>query len=170
MLTTTTSKTQTLDLTAPEKLNEEHDFSDFDCGIQSINEYAKRAHKEQGNNNAIIFVSCMRGTKKVRAFYTLTSGSVFRSELPRNMQRNTPSQYPVTILGRLGVDKSHQGNGVGLDLLADAIARAKSASETVASRAILVHALDHGLLDFYKGKAGFVASSISPLTLLLPLF
>ena len=166
----TTSKAQNLELSAPEKLDETHDFKNFDCNEVSINEYAqKRAHKAQLAKDAVVYVVCRKDTTEVVAFYTLTSGSVVRSDAPKKLQRNAPNLYPVTILGRLGVDKSIQGQGVAKALLQDAIERAIKASEVVASRAMLVHALDPRLAAFYQKYAGFTPSSISPLTLMLPL-
>ena len=163
------SKTQNLELTAPEKLTDNHDFSGFDCGEMSINEYGKRAHKAQLAKDAVVYVACLKGTSTVVAFYTLTNGSVMRSEAPKAMQRNAPSQYPVTILGRLGVDKSIQGRGIAKALLQDAIERTLRAAEVIGSRAMLVHALDERLATFYQKNAGFVPSSVSPLTLMLSL-
>ena len=169
MSTGITSKTKTLGLTAPEKLNETHDFSQFNCGESSINEYARQAHKQAKSRNAVIYVTCENGTNLVKGFYTLSNGSVARNEPPKSMQRFSMSEIPVTILGRLGVDKGYQGQGVGLDLLKDAIERSIKASELIASRAVLVHALDQGLADFYKKHAGFQESTVSPLTLFMSL-
>lgn len=85
------------------------------------------------------------------------------------MQRFSMSEIPVTILGRLGVDKGYQGKGIGLDLLQDALERSISAAEIIGSRAVLGHALDQRLADFYKKHAGFQESTASPLTLFLAL-
>jgi len=165
----TISKTETLGLSAPEKLNHNHDVSQFDCGEESINQFAKQAHKQASYKNSVIYVVCETGTNIVRGFYTLSNGSVTRNEAPKSMQRFTTNQIPVTLLGRLGVDKAYQGRGVALDLLQDALERAITASEVVASRAILVHVLDERRAEFYMKHAGFKESTISPLTLFLAL-
>lgn len=164
-----TGKTEPLGLSAPEKLTEEHDFSQFDCNEISVNEFARKAHKQIKYRNAVFFVSCEVGTKYVKAYYTLSSGSVMRNEPPKSMQRSSMKEIPVTILGRLGVDKDYQGKGVGLDLLKDALNRSLAAADIVGSRAVLVHALDQRLADFYKQHAGFKESTVSPLTLFLAL-
>ena len=85
------------------------------------------------------------------------------------MQRNAPEQYPVTVLGRLGVDKSIQGRGVAKALLQDAIERSLQAAEILGSRAMLVHALDPRLALFDQRTAGFIPSPVSPMTLMLSL-
>ena len=160
---------ETLGLTAPVKLNEHHDLSQFDCGEPSVNDFAQKAHKQAKTRNAVIYVVCETGTNVVKGFYTLSNGSVARNEPPKSMQRFSMSEIPVTILGRLGVDKSYQGKGVGLDLLQDALQRAIIAAEIIGSRAVLVHALSQNLADFYKKHAGFKESPITPLTLFMAL-
>jgi predicted N-acetyltransferase YhbS len=165
----TAPKAKNLGLSAPEKLNETHDFSAFECGQASIDAYAKRALKAQTAKDAVVYVTCRKGTMQVLGFYTLTNGSVMRDQAPKKLQRNAPNQCPVTVLGRLGVDRTIQGQGVAIALLQDAIERSIAASEAVGSRALLVHALDQGLADFYKKYAGFIESPVSPLTLMLSL-
>jgi GNAT superfamily N-acetyltransferase len=160
---------ETLGLNAPVKLNEHHDMSMFDCGEPSVNDFAHKAHKQAKSRNAVIYVVCEAGTNVVKGFYTLSNGSVARNESPKNMQRFSMSEIPVTILGRLGVDKSYQGKGIGLDLLQDALQRAIIAAEIIGSRAVLVHALNQSLADFYKKHAGFKESPITPLTLFMAL-
>ena len=161
--------TETLGLNAPIKLNEHHDLSQFDCGEPSVNDFAQKAHKQAKTRNAVIYVVCETGTNVVKGFYTLSNGSVARNEPPKSMQRFSMNEIPVTILGRLGVDKSYQGKGVGLDLLQDALQRAINAAEIIGSRAVLVHALNQKLADFYKKHAGFKESPITPLTLFMAL-
>jgi len=166
----TIGKTENLELTAPEKLDDTHDISAFDCREKSINEYLwNMARKAQDAKHAVVYVTCLKGTKVVKGFYTLTSGSVMRSEVPKILQRNSPKEHPVTILGRLGVDCTVQGRGVAKALLQDAIERSIGAAETVASSAILVQALDDKLAQFYRKHAGFIPSPMLPLTLMLPL-
>lgn len=169
MFNETTTETQTLGLSAPEKLNDTHDLSQFDCGEPSINDFLRKAHKQAKTRNAVIYIVCEQGSPIVKGFYSLSNGSVTRDDAPKSMQRFTMSQIPVTLLGRLGVDKAYQGQGVGLDLLQDALERSIRAAEIVGSRAVLVHALDQRLADFYKKYAGFKESSVSPLTLFLAL-
>lgn len=164
-------KTQTLELTAPEKLNELHILDHFDSGEPSITDYLhKQARKAQAAKQAVVYVSCEKGTLNVVAYYTLSCGSVARSSVPKSLQRNTPSVHPVTLLGRMGVTQVAQGQGFSIDLLQDAIERAILASETVGSSAIIVHPLNDRLASFYSKYAGFKpCPELSPITMILPL-
>lgn len=158
-------------LSAPVKLTEQHDVSEFESGEPSIDEYVrKRALAAQIQKHAVVYVACFHGTNKVAAFYTLSNGSVARADMvPKKLQRNSPDIHPVTILGRMGVTREAQGQGFALDMLQDALTRAIIASETVASAAVLVHPLTERLAAFYE-KAGFQRSpDLSPLTMMVSL-
>lgn len=171
MSITASRKAQTLELTAPEKLDGTHILDRFDSGEPSITDYLqKQARKAQSAKQAVVYVCCEKGTPNVVAYYTLSSGSVDRCNIPKNLQRNSPSAHPVTVLGRIGVTQSAQGQGIAIDLLQDAIERSIRASETVGSSAIIVHPLNERLASFYSKYAGFKPCPVlSPITMILPL-
>lgn len=172
MPTTTDGPKNEVALSAPERLNDAHDLSNFDCGETSINEYLHdNARQAQEKKHAVIYVSCFSGTNKVAAYYTLSGGSVARTHVvPKKLQRNSPNIHPVTVLGRMGITLEAQGFGYAVDLLQDAITRCISASEVVASSAVIVHPLTEDLASFYERKAGFKpCPDLSPLTMMLPL-
>ncbi|MNF83594.1 hypothetical protein D3C84_659190 [compost metagenome] len=165
-------KTEPMELSAPEKLNDFHDVTKFDCGESSINDYlSKDARKAQQRKHAVVYVCCMAGTNVVAAFYTLSNGSVARQNVvPRSHQRNSPALHPVTILGRMGVTLEAQGNGYAIDLLQDAIGRCIAAASAVGSSAVVVHPLTDKLADFYAKHADFKpCPDLSPLTMMLSL-
>ncbi|WP_204354276.1 hypothetical protein [Pseudomonas putida] len=168
-----TSRTpKTMELSAPEKLNDQHIFDGFDSGEPSINQYLLRqARKAQTAKQAVVYVCCRKGTQIVAAYYTLSSGSVARaSVVPKSHQRNSPNVHPVTLLGRMGVTLEAQGQGYAIDLLQDAIERVISASESIGSSALIVHPLNERLSNFYSKYAGFIpCPGITPITLMLPL-
>ena len=63
------------------------------------------------------------------------------------------------MLARLAVDRSEAGRGLGKALLKDAFVRFLGAQEIVASRVLLVHAIDEDARQFYE-RFGFEASSV----------
>jgi GNAT superfamily N-acetyltransferase len=77
-----------------------------------------------------------------------------------------PDPVPVMVLGRLAVDRTIHGQGVGTGLLRDAVLRTVQAAEIVGIRAILVHAISEAARRFYE-KYGFVASPLDPLTVMI---
>jgi predicted N-acetyltransferase YhbS len=80
--------------------------------------------------------------------------------------RNMPDPVPVIVLGRLAVDSTFHGQGIGTGLLRDAVLRIVQAAEIAGIRAILVHAISEGAKRFYE-KYGFASSPVDPLTLMI---
>jgi hypothetical protein len=170
--TETDVQTKPVELSKPEKLNKFHDYTEFDCGESSINDYLhKTARKAQENKLAVVYVTCFAGTNRVAGYFTLSNGSIVREHVvPKGLQRNSPNAHPVTILGRMGVTGAAQGYGFAVDLLQDAIRRCIIASEAVATSAVVVHPLTDELADFYAKHAGFQrCPDLSPLTMMLSL-
>ncbi len=87
-------------------------------------------------------------------------------EAPGRVRRNMPDPVPVMVIGRLAIDQSMQGQGLGPALLRDAILRTLQAAEIAGIRAILVHAISERAKRFYE-RWGFVSSPVEPMTLMI---
>ncbi len=83
------------------------------------------------------------------------------------MGKNIP-RYPVPAMriGRLAVDRSAQGEGLGGQLLRHALERALELSRDVGMCIVLVDALDENAKRFYE-KFGFLSLIELPLSLVL---
>lgn len=77
-----------------------------------------------------------------------------------------PDPVPATVLGRLAVDKSCQGKGIGAGLPRDAVLRTMQAAEIAGIRVILVHAISAAAKRFYESH-GFVTSPVDPMTVMI---
>lgn len=151
----------------PALLSTEHDGSTFSCGIASLDEWlVKRALANQSTGASRTYV--LSQATKIIGYYALSNGGVAAAEAPGKIKRNMPEPIPVMILGRLAIDQSWQGKGLGTDLLRDAVLRTMNAATISGIRALLVHAIDEHAEKFYK-KNGFLSSPIRSLTLFLPL-
>ena len=97
-------------------------------------------------------------------YYTLSATGVKLTELPADITRKLPKYplVPATLLGRLAVDKNHQGRGYGRFLLADALFRAVRSE--IASFAIIVDAKDEAARRFYE-RESFLPFPDQPLRL-----
>ena len=73
---------------------------------------------------------------------------------------------PATLLGRLAIDRTHQGKGYGRFLLADALFRA--ARSEIASFAVVVEAKDDNARRFYE-RESFLPFPDQPMKLFLPM-
>jgi GNAT superfamily N-acetyltransferase len=151
---------------SPVPLLPTHDTSRFDGGKIPLNDWLRyRALKAEGKS-ARCYVACVKNS--VKGFYCLSAGAVQHEGAPRKLRRNMPNPTPIVIIGRLAVDKSYQGKGLGRALLKDALLRLTRASDLVGARAVLVHAVDQDAVPFYA-RYGFRAFPIGNQTLYLPI-
>lgn len=156
-------------VTAPEPLNTEHQLAEFCCGEVVLDQWLKqRSLRNHAQGAARTFVVCREGSRQVAGFYSLATGSVSHAEATGNLRRNMPDPIPVVILARLAVDASFHGQGLGADLLHDAVLRCYRVAENIGVRAIVVHALTDAAKAFYQHH-GFKPSSTQERTLFLPL-
>ena len=156
-----------LTLEAPSLLSETHRVEDFSSGVQALDEWLiRRAWHNQTSGASRTYV--VSATGAVVGYYCLASGALAMREAPGGIRRNMPDPIPMAILGRLAVDRSWQGQGLGVALLRDAVERTRAASMILGIRGLLVHALSQTAADFYA-RHGFVASPTNPLTLVLSL-
>jgi GNAT superfamily N-acetyltransferase len=154
-------------LSPPEPLNENHSIEAFASGIPSLDDWLKRrAMKNQISGASRTFVVCDKG--RVVACYALAFGAVAVDEAPGRFRRNMPDPIPVVVLGRLAVDRSLHGKGIGRALVRDADYRVVQAADTIGIRGLVVHALSEEAKVFYQ-KAGFDPSPLDPMTLMITL-
>ena len=155
------------EIRAPEKLNSEHDLSQFHCGETTLDDWLrKRALQNEESGASRTYVACLE--KRVVGYYALAAGAVAHAEAPGRVRRNVPDPVPVMVIGRLAVDQTVQGQALGPALLRDAVLRTLQAAEIAGIRAILVHAISERAKRFYE-KWGFIASPIEPMTLMITL-
>ena len=140
-----------------ETLSEKHERKEFSCGEELLNNYIRQyAKQDQKRRVAAVFV--LPGEKKlIRGYYTLSSTQIPSEILPERILKKLPSHpfQPATLLGRLAVAESHQGQGVGEMLLIDALFRSYNLSEQIGSIAVVVDALNKKAASFYKNY-GFI--------------
>jgi GNAT superfamily N-acetyltransferase len=152
-------------LQAPVPLADHHEIEAFASGAPTLDAWIKRkARANQASGASRTYVLC-RG-ERVVGYYALAAGSVSHDLGPRKLRQNMPDPVPVIVLGRLAVDVSEQGNGLGRALLRDAVLRVAAAAREVGVAAMLVHALNDRAKAFYVG-AGFEPSPVDPMVLIL---
>jgi len=146
-------------LTVP--LASTHDKSAFSCGQDMLDRYLhKQAGQDMKRRLSVVFVlSEETESGRVKGYYTLSNDNIPYDQVPLNIQKKMPSSYsslPTTLLGRLAVDRNFQGQGLGEQLLLDALKRSYdiSASE-IGSIAVVVDPLDKIAAGFYA-QYGFI--------------
>ena len=155
-----------------ELLRDSHNRGDFSCGNASLDRYLKeQAGQDLRRNCAMPFVllSDRPGTR-ILGYYTLSSYGIDVGDLPVEVVKKLPRYplVPATLLGRLAVDRSFQGQGIGEFLLMDALRRALIQSAEIAAAAVVVDAIDAGAIKFYR-HFGFVTFPAIADRLFLPM-
>lgn len=148
-----------------------HQRKPFDCGDADLNRYLQQYARQNVKHRIDkVFVATESASPQtILGYYTLSAGSVRASDLPDEYKRRLPNYpVPVALLGRLAVDKHHQGQRLGSILLADAIQRVEQASEVMVVYAVVVDALNFSVAEFYR-QFGFIAFPEQPLKLFLAL-
>ncbi len=153
-----------------ELLGSQHDRVGFSCGEQALDGYLQRqASQDIRRRVAQVFVALCDVSGKIVGYYSLSAASFEKDELPPAQAKRLP-HYPVpaAVLGRLAIDRTRQGQGLGELLLLDAIRRVIWASTTLAVHAIIVDAKNEGAQAFYE-RYGFRPFTTEPRRLFLPL-
>lgn len=147
-------------------LAEEFAVEGFACGHPALDEFLVRhALQAQRANTARTFVALR--ANRVVGYYSLSAASVEPDRAaPRVAWGAGRYPIPLTLLARLAVDRREQGRGLGMALLKDAFKRFLSAQQSVASRALLVHAANESARDFYR-RFGFEPAPFDTLHLYL---
>lgn len=140
-------------------LSSTHVKENFDCNKDLLNGYI---HKQASQDIKRRISACFVLTDDdniIKGYYTLSNSSIQRDHLPLEIIKKLPGSYtdlPVTLLGRLALDKNSFGKGFGELLLLDALKRSYDASvNNVASMAVIVDPIDQEAISFYE-KYGFI--------------
>ncbi|EJL4155298.1 GNAT family N-acetyltransferase [Escherichia coli] len=153
---------------AAEPLMARHQFTSFCSGVETMDNWLKqRALKNQLAGASRTFVSCDTYSN-VLAYYSLASSAVETYVATGRFRRNMPEPIPVVVLGRLAIDKSLQGQGIGRAMVRDAGLRVLQAAEVIGIRGMLVHALSDQAREFYL-RVGFEPSPVDSMILMATL-
>jgi len=153
----------------PVPITQTHDLTGFGSGQPTLDKWlVERAWANESSGASRTFVTTLKTSSQVVGFYSLAASSVRVAEAPGAVRRNMRDPLPVILLGRLAVDQSMQGCGLGRALLQDCVRRVLAASDVIGIRALLVHALDDQAASFYR-HFGFINSPVDSAALFLPL-
>jgi len=139
-------------------LSKKHSKENFTCGKDMLDKYLHMQAKQDVNRKLTACFILSDDEVTVKGYYTLSNTSVNRDFLPEKIIKKLPPSYkllPATLLGRLAVDINYKGQGVGTNLLIDALKRSYLNSLQIASMAVVVDPLDNEAIAFYN-HFGFI--------------
>lgn len=154
-----------------EAIGRHHDRKGFDCGVAALNAYLRRyarQNHESGGAKTFVAVSPAEPAH-VLGYYSISPGAIAFTHVPAAPTGGLGRyDVPVFRLGRLAVDRSVQGRGLGGELLLAAGERALAVSATVGGVALAIDAWDAAAVRWYE-RFGAVPLLDDPLRLILPL-
>lgn len=151
----------------PIPLAAHHVLDDFDCGESALDDWLKLRARQNESRFSRTYV--VGDGDRVIAFYCIAAGSIARHAAPGKLRRNAPDAIPVAVIGRLAVDRSYAGRGLGADLLFDALYRIAIASQSIGIAAAVVQAKDDAAKRFYLACAEFIEFPADSRMLYLPI-
>jgi len=154
-----------------EPLGRQHDRTAFHCGSKALDRYLKhQARQDADKRVAAPFVAVNQPDTRVLGYYTLSASVLTLVDLPDELAHKLPRypQLPVTLLGRLAVDQSTKGQGLGEHLLLDALRRSLAHADQIAAMAVVVDAQDDAAAAFYR-HYGFLTLQAQPSRLFVPM-
>lgn len=138
-----------------------HDRGSFSCGAVRLDNFLKRtARKHQAGSFSRVWVASDGRSSQILGFYALNAHSLKGSNLPKGLTRGAPrhGDIPAVYLSMIAVDRRQQGQGIGLILLADALARAASAAEQIGIKAVVLDVIEDGGKELTEKRRAFYSA------------
>jgi GNAT superfamily N-acetyltransferase len=132
------------------------DRSGFDSGAPALDEWLRRYAGQNRRRDTVATWVVATPEGQVVACASLAMTAIDRSAAPRRVGKQSPDRVPALLLGRLAVDKSFAGLGVGTALVAHVLATAVELNEKAACRAVVATALDARVRAWWE-RLGFHA-------------
>lgn len=154
-----------------EAIARRHDRKGFDCGSQELNMYLERyAHQNHQSGGAKTFVAVLPAEPtRVLGYYSISPGAIEFARVPSVLTRKLGRyEVPVFRLARLAIARSHQGRGLGGELLLAAGTRALMVAAEVGGVALAIDAKDAHAVRWYE-RFGAMRLLHDQLKLILPI-
>jgi GNAT superfamily N-acetyltransferase len=150
-----------------EPLSSKYDRNTFDCGEPLLNNFLKQQASQLQKRLVSRTYLAIDQDNQIAGFYSLSTTQVHRTQSPDQFKQFSAYQpIPAALIGRLAIDQSHQGQGVGRYLLAHALTTIKRLADTIGIAVVVIDAKNKDVAEFYK-KFGFFSSSDLDLQLFL---
>jgi predicted N-acetyltransferase YhbS len=143
-----------------------HDRKTFDCGVKVLNMYLQQvANQDQKRGLTRVYV--LAEGSHIIGYYSISAYSVPTNTLPDTIKQGSYQDAPFLLLGRLAVNKSHQGQGYGDVLIFHAFKITSETAEKIGILGVIVDAKDENIALFYE-RFGFKPLSGTKNRLVLP--
>ena len=154
-----------------EPIAKSHDRAAFDCGDAQMNDFLRRFARQSHEQNAAKTFCAVDDAvpSRVFGFYTVAPSAVAHDDVPSTMTKGL-ARHEVSgfKLGRLAVDLTVAGQGLGGQLLAAAALRCLRLAGEGGGILLIIDAKNERAADWYVGYGAEPLRNRS-LTLVMPL-
>lgn len=134
-----------------QRLGEHHDLAQLGCGQDELDRWLlHEALRAQASGIAHTNVWTGLDDLVVVAFYAIAPTQFVRTELPSRSFSAGYSTIPGYLIARLALSQALHGQGLGTQLLLDALERIVVAATNAGGRLIAVDAIDDVAHSFYR--------------------
>lgn len=134
-----------------QRLGERHDLAQLGCGHDELDRWLlHEALRAQAAGTAHTTVWTRPDDLVVVAFYAIAPTQFMRTDLPSRSLSAGYSTIPGYLIARLALTQALHGQGLGTQLLLDALERVVLAATNAGGRLIAVDAIDDAAHSFYR--------------------
>lgn len=139
-----------------EEITRQHNRKIFDCGITELNQFLQQqARQKTVKHISKTYVACrISAPTTIIGYHTLTGYSVTTPPTNRDYKKY-PHPLSAVKLARLAVDRSHQRERLGEQLLIDAIYRTLLVAKQISAIGLFVDPMTSSVVPFYQ-QYGFI--------------
>lgn len=143
------------DLHRPQPLDSKrHDRTKFDSGAPDLDDWLRRYASQNRRRNTATTWVITDVDEVVVAYASISMTGIDRYTAPDPVAKQAPNPVPALLVGRLAVDRSVAGLGIGTSMVAHVLATAVELNEHAACRAVVVTALDDHARTWWE-RLGF---------------
>ena len=126
----------------------------FDSGSPELDDWLRRFSTQNRRRNTAATWVITDADAAVVAYVSLAMTSIDRSSAPSSVAKHAPDPVPALLIGRLAVDRSVAGLGIGSALVVHVLGTAIELNDRAACRAVVVSALDDSARTWWE-RLGF---------------
>ncbi|HVR79941.1 MAG TPA: GNAT family N-acetyltransferase [Acidimicrobiia bacterium] len=127
----------------------DHDVEGFRCGFGELDDWLIRHARTATGQGTRTYVM-VDVENSVVGYFAISPHLLERDEAPSRIARGAPQQISAILLAKLALDHSHQGSGLGSELLVFALSTIVDAARRVGGRLVVVDAINEEARRFHQ--------------------
>jgi len=132
-----------------EALTDQQDVSSFTSGQVSLDDWLRKSARDSDGRNLTRTYLWHTGDGVAVGYYSMMPYFIERPTLTKKQGRGLPDRIPGYLIARLALHVDLQGQGLGSQPLASALARAVGGARELGGRFVVVDAIDDSAQSFY---------------------